>query len=185
MKREISDINILEKFSIEFSSVVERHCPYIIVSGFVAIALGRTRGTEDIDMIIPKLEQKKFFELHTDLRKSGFGCMQSERGEEVYGYLKEGLSVRYTWKDKPIPEMELKFSKDVLDEYQLKTRQKLPFTGTSLWFSSIEMNVAFKEAYLKSEKDLEDAKHLRMVYKGQLKEQEIENIKNMIRKRTL
>ncbi len=181
MERGISDKNILERFTIEFCSVVEKHCPYIIVSGFVAIALGRTRSTEDIDMIIPKLDSKKFMMLHDDLISSGFECMQSESGKEVHEYLLDKSSVRYTWKDKPLPEMEVKFAKDPLDEYQLKTRKKIPRTGLDLWFSSIEMNIAFKEEYLKSDKDMEDAKHLRMVYKGNLSEIEIENIKKMIR----
>ena len=49
-----------------------------------------------------------------------------------------------------------------------------------LWFSSINMNIAFKEGYLKSDKDLEDAKHLRIVYAEKIDEQEIEKIKKMI-----
>ena len=52
MEREIRDRNILDTFCTEFCDIVEKHCKYIIVSGFVAIASGRTRGTEDIDMII-------------------------------------------------------------------------------------------------------------------------------------
>ncbi len=51
MEREVSDRNILDKFTEEFCSIIEKHCQYIVVSGFVAIASGRTRGTEDIDMI--------------------------------------------------------------------------------------------------------------------------------------
>jgi hypothetical protein len=181
MERGTSDKNILERFSVEFSSIVERHCPYIIVSGFVAISLGRARSTEDIDMIIPKMGEKAFASLHEDLALCGFECMQSDSASEVFRYLNDKTSVRYVWKDKVLPEMEVKFAKDSLDDYQLKTRKKLPRTGLELWFSSIEMNIAFKEEYLKSDKDMEDARHLRMVYKGELSEDEITNIKKMIR----
>jgi hypothetical protein len=44
--------NILDEFAIDFSKIVEKYTEYIIVSGFVAISSGRTRATEDIDMII-------------------------------------------------------------------------------------------------------------------------------------
>ena len=44
------------------------------------------------------------------------------------------------------------------------------------------MNVAFKEEYLKSDKDKEDAKHLRKIYQDQINEDEINKIKEMIKK---
>ena len=51
-----------------------------------------------------------------------------------------------------------------------------------VWFSSIEMNIAFKEELLKSDKDKEDAKHLRMIYKDEISEEAINDIKKRIRK---
>ena len=182
LMRGIGDKNILERFAEEFARIVEKHCTYIIVSGFVAIAHGRTRATEDIDMIIEKIPKEKFKALHEDLLEAGFECMQSSIIEVIYGdYLSKGVSVRYTWKDKFLPEMELKFAKDALDDLQLRTREKLPFTGVDVYFSSIEMNIAFKEEYLGSQKDLEDAKHLRMIYQGKINEEEILHIKKVIK----
>ncbi|HEX7575560.1 MAG TPA: hypothetical protein VF360_04215, partial [Candidatus Methanoperedens sp.] len=81
-----------------------------------------------------------------------------------------------------IPDMEMKLAKDELDDYQLKTRKKLPLTGLDLYFSSIEMNIAFKEELLRSEKDMEDAKHLRIIYSDTLDETEITKIKADIRR---
>ncbi len=182
MERGISDKNILEKFTVDFCRIVDRHCPYIIVSGFVAIALGRTRSTEDIDMILPKLTLQKFLSLHEDLYSHGFSCIQSEDAKEMYEYLAERLSIRYTWKDTPLPEMEVKFAKDALDEEQLLSRKKIPDTGLDIWFSPIETNIAFKEEYLKSDKDMEDARHLRLMFEGELDEKAIGSIKARIRK---
>ena len=76
--------------------------------------------------------------------------------------------------------MEIKLAKDELDNYQLATRTKLKLTGLDVWFSTIEMNIAFKEEYLKSPKDLEDARHLRIVY--EVNEDEINKIKKLIKK---
>ncbi|PIN77017.1 hypothetical protein COV15_03430 [Candidatus Woesearchaeota archaeon CG10_big_fil_rev_8_21_14_0_10_34_12] len=183
MERKVEDKTILDKFLEDFVNVVEKHCKYIVVSGFVAIAHGRSRGTEDIDMIIEKLEKKQFILLHNDLIKARFECIQSENPEIIYeDYLIKNTSVRYIRKGEFLPEMELKFTKDELDDLQIKERIKLPFTGLDVWFSSIEMNIAFKEEYLKSDKDIEDAKHLRIIYGKEIDENKIKRIKDKINK---
>ena len=182
MKREVKDKTILDEFVEDFCKVVSRHVLYIICSGFVAIAHGRSRGTEDIDMIIEKVGFEKFNELHNDLVNSGFECMQSPDSKVIYyDYLIKGDSVRYTRKQEFLPEMEIKFAKDKLDEEQLKTRTKLPFTELNVYFSCIEGNIAFKEELLKADKDIEDAKHLRIIYEGKINEDEIKRIKKDIR----
>lgn len=182
MDREIKNVNILGKFCEQFCRIVNKYCQYIVVSGFVAIASGRTRGTEDIDMIIEKIDLKKFKEIFDKLKENGFVCMQSEDPEEIYSYLKDNLSVRFTWRDKSLPEMEVKFVKDALDEYQLNSKVKLELTDLDVWFSNINVNIAFKEELLKSPKDLEDAKHLRIVYSEMVNEKEIEKVKEMIKR---
>lgn len=181
MSRDIADRNILDDFCIAFCSVLENHCKYIVVSGFVAIASGRTRGTEDIDVIVEKIDKDAFVALHDDLVHNDFECMQGDNPIELYEeYLVDNTSIRYTYKDKLLPEMEFKLAKDELDEYQIKTRQKIPLTGLDIWFSSISMNIAFKEELLTSDKDLEDARHLRIIYENEIDEDEITKIKSMI-----
>jgi hypothetical protein len=44
------------------------------------------------------------------------------------------------------------------------------------------MNIAFKEEFLKSEKDIDDAKHLRIIYSDVLDANEIKKIKVEIRR---
>lgn len=185
MERRIDDRTILDKFVEEFCSVVEKHVKYIICSGFVAIAHGRTRGTEDIDMIIEKLSEDKFIKLHKDLEKAGFGCIQSDDPHRIFeSYLSCGTSIRYVWKSEGHfpPEMEIKFAKDVLDEEQIASRIKFPLTGLDIYFSSIEGNIAFKEELLAAEKDIEDAKHLRIIYSEDISEGKINLIKDKIRR---
>ena len=108
--------------------------------------------------------------------------MQSDDADEVYDYLQENLSVRFTDKEKPLPEMEVKFAKDALDEYQLRTRMKLPLTSLDVWFSDINVNIAFKEELLKSPKDLEDARHLRIVFAELVDGAKIKKVKELIRR---
>lgn len=176
-------MNILEKFVRDFVGIVERHAEYIVVSGFVAISHGRSRGTEDVDIIVRRISFEKFDELNKDLAENGFKCLQSDDTEILYDYLINGDSIRYIRKGEYLPEMEFKFAKDELDDFQFSTKTKLPLSGMAdIWFSNIEMNVAFKEELLKTEKDLADAEHLRIVYEEELDERLIDEIKEMIRR---
>ena|SRR3989344_2193267 len=183
MDRKIEDKSLLDKFAEEFCALVENHTKYMIVSGFSAIASGRTRGTEDIDMIISEISEDKFLKMHEDFIQGGFECMQSANPKRIFDdYLKKGISVRYVWKEKFLPEMEIHFVKDKIDEYQMKKRIKMDLTGLNVWFAPIEGNIAFKEEWLKTDKDLEDAKHLRIVYAEKIDEEEINIIKEMIKR---
>ena len=183
-KRTVSDRTILDDFVEQFCKVVENHCKYIVCSGFVAISHGRARGTEDIDMIIENLSFVDFDKLHNDLVKNNFVCIQSQDSKTIFEkYLSNETSVRYVWKDEGFfpPEMEIKFPKDDLDVEQIKGRRKLDLTKLDVYFASIESNIAFKEEYLASQKDFEDAKHLRLIYADKLNEKKIEEIKEKIR----
>ncbi len=183
MKREISDKTILDKFTEKFCKIVDTHCKYIICSGFVAISHGRSRGTEDIDMIIEKLSIEDFKKLHDDLVKNKFICIQSKSSDIVYKeYLSKGDSVRYIEEEHLLPEMEVKFAKDELDNFQLNSRVKMPFTGLDVYFPRIEESIAFKEEYLKSDKDIEDAKHLRIIYEEKIDEEYIKEFKDKIKR---
>lgn len=183
MGRSIKDRNILDDICTKFCKVIERYCKYIVVSGFVSISSGRTRGTEDIDVITEKMSKENFIKMHKELKKNGFVCMQSNNATLIFeDYLMDNTSIRYTYEGNLLPEMELKFAKDELDESQIRNRIKLPLTGLDVWFSTIEANIAFKEALLKSDKDMEDAKHLRIVFSDSINEKEIKKIKGMIKK---
>ncbi len=183
MERGLGDRNILDKFAEEFCAIVDRHIKYIVVSGYVAISHGRRRTTEDIDMIIERIPFEKFRLLHIELEEAGFECMQSSKVEEIYNYLDVGDGIRYVREGKMFlpPEMEIKFVKDEIDELQMKTRKKFSLTGLDIWFSSIEFNIAFKEELLAGEKDKEDAKHLRIIYKDEIDSNFIDEIKKKIR----
>ena len=158
--RGIGDRNILDDFCIKFSSIVEKHCKYIVVSGFVAISSGRSRATEDIDMIIERLNMINFGKMHQDLIANGFVCIQSEKPREIYDYLKNNVAVRYTLKNSPLPDMEVKFAKDELDMLQIQSRTK-------------------------SDKDIKDAEHLRKIYPELIDEPEIREYKRIIREKRL
>ena len=48
--RELSELDI---FTLDFINVLKKYTKYVLVSGYVSILLGRSRASEDIDVIIP------------------------------------------------------------------------------------------------------------------------------------
>jgi len=177
----VDDREILDRFTEDFCSIVNKYAKYIIVSGFVAISHGRSRATEDVDIMIEEVSQEKFKKIHNELIKYGFECKYPREVENIYDMLKnDRANVRYTWIGKELPNMEVKFTRDSLDIKQLETRTKLKMTGLDVFFAKIEESIAFKEEYLGSEKDLEDAKHLRLIYDGELDLDYIKSYKEKI-----
>ena len=78
MKREVKEKSILDSFVNDFCQIIDKHVGYFICSGFSAIASGRSRGTEDIDMIIGKMPKVEFIIMHKDLSANDFECLQSD-----------------------------------------------------------------------------------------------------------
>lgn len=163
--RELSD---LDKFTIEFITILKKHIDYVIVSGYVAILLGRSRASEDVDVIIPRITFSDFKRLYKNLKENDFYCLNAEDEEIVYSYLEENLAIRFAKLDTIIPNVELKWIKNDFDKIALKKTIDVTIRDKIICISHLELQIAFKEVILKSPKDLEDALHLRSVAKEYL-----------------
>jgi len=175
------EINDLDKFVLRFIKILEKHADYVIVSGYVAILLGRDRGTDDIDVIIPKLSKEKLELLYKDLAKQGFWCINSSDLEDLYEILISKHSIRFAVEPKVSPNVEIKFSKDIYDQIALKNPITMEINGNELKTSFLELQIAYKEEVLKSNKDLEDARHLRLIAQGYLNENLINDYKKELK----
>lgn len=176
-------LNELDKFVIRFIKILEKHTPYVIVSGYVAILLGRERGTDDIDIIIPKITKEKLSLINDDLLKYGYWCLNSSEIDEMYSLLASKHSIRYAIEPSISPNVEIKFSKDFYDDMSLKEPLLVKFDGEQLKISYLELQVAFKEEVLKSNKDMEDARHIRIVAGNHLNGNLINEYKKKLRQR--
>lgn len=175
--------NEIDKFVFGFVKILEKHTDYVIVSGYVAILLGRERGTDDIDFFIPKITKEKLFLLNEDLIKQGYWCLNSSDLDEMYSLLASKHSVRFALEPSISPNAEIKFSKDLYDDMSLKDPLIVKFSGEKIRISYLELQIAFKEEVLKSNKDMEDARHLRIVAGENLNENLINEYKKKLRSR--
>ena len=154
----------LDKFVIEFCNLLEER--YVIVSGYVSILLGRSRATEDVDLLVPDLNLEEFRRIWQRIELEGFECLNTSSPEEAFQMWKEH-AVRFAKIGKPIPNMEFKKIKKPEDAYSFKNSINVFMKEGKLKISPLEMQIVYK-LDLGSEKDLEDAKHLYALFKEKL-----------------
>lgn len=66
-------LNALDELVLDVVSILERHdIRYVVVSGYVTVLLGRSRATEDIDVIVAPFDETTASDLVTDLRDAGY-----------------------------------------------------------------------------------------------------------------
>ncbi len=154
------ELSELDKIVIDFVELIKKSgIKYVIISGYVAIILGRSRTTEDIDIFIDKVDSKtfrKFFDLATS---KGYWAIDSESLEDAFDRLQSSLSIRMAKKDTVIPNFEIKFPKKETDYISLNKPLKVVVNGKQLLMSPLEIQIPFK-VWLGSEKDIEDAMHI-------------------------
>jgi len=162
-------LTLLDQFVLEFICILEPVTPYVIVSGYVAILFGRSRGTEDVDILIPHLEKKSFEELHEALTNGGYEFLNAEDADGLYDMLTRRMGIRIAKNDQFIPNIELKFLKDEVDRCVIRDRVVVNLPDANVYISPIDIQIAYK-LYLGSEKDIEDALYLWEIFKEDLKE---------------
>jgi hypothetical protein len=162
------ELTTLDKVVIKFIEAMD-DIDYVIVSGYIAIFFGRIRGTEDIDILLNKMDMKQIEELHKKLLKNNFYPVNNvEDAKDAYGLLSEGSSLRYAEKGTWAPNFELKFVKKPLDRHAMDNKMKVTFNEKYVMFiSPIELQIAFK-LWLGSDKDYEDARYIYNIFKAYL-----------------
>jgi len=139
----------------------------VLVSGYVSIMFGRSRSSEDIDIIAKKISKKRFSALWKELLKN-FQCIVPDNFEGAYEYLMNRTSIRFSRKGQFIPNMEFMFPKtEDLGNWVLRNAKQVVLNGNILKISPIELQIPYK-LYLADEQDIEDARHLYKLFKGDL-----------------
>jgi len=169
-------LNKLDIFVLNFTKHLKN---YVIVSGYVSILLGRSRATEDVDLLIPQLNEQEFQLLWNKLHENNFDCINTSNYKEAFNMLKE-TAIRFSEKGKPLPNMEFKIIKTDLDRYAYENKLKVILDRGEMFISPLESQIAYKlflaadgtEEELQCDKDIEDARHLYKLFKEKLNKEE-------------
>jgi len=170
------ELNKIDKFTFDFVKLLNE---YVIVSGYVSILLGRSRATEDVDLLVPKMNYNEFEDLWKKFEENGFECMNTSSIQESFNMLGEH-AIRFFKKGKPIPNIEFKIIKTDLDRYSFENRIKVVINDKVFFISPLELQIAYKlflaadgtDEELKADKDIEDARHLYKLFKEKINKDE-------------
>jgi hypothetical protein len=162
------ELNHLDKLAVEFSRLLSGHkIGHVFISGYVAILFGRNRSSEDIDVICKKVSFDKFIKFWDDCIKK-FECIITADPKDAYhNYLLNKNAIRFAYKDKIIPNVELKFCSNDMHNEALSKAISVFVNNQFLPIPGLEQQIAFK-LYLGSEKDIEDARFLFKLFEERL-----------------
>ena len=164
----------LDKFVVDFCRNLEN---YVIVSGYVSIVFGRSRATEDIDLLVKLESRDEFKKIWDKLKINGFECLNTENIDEAFEMLEEH-AIRFGRIGNPLPNMEFKLIKNKIDNYSFNNKIKLILGKNTIFISPLEMQIAYRLMLGKhgNKKDIEDAKHLYEIFKEKLNIDELSRL---------
>jgi hypothetical protein len=180
LERGLTELDLFVK---KFLDILKKHLGYLIVSGYVSISTGRTRGTEDVDVIVPISDEKKFILLFNDLKENGFWCYQGEKPDEIHKtYITQSLGIRFAKEGEFFPNMEfISFGeKKMAKSYEYSHPQEIRIGDFNFKIPPLEFEILYKELVLKSRKDLDDAKHLRSFFSEILDKKKFDECRKVI-----
>jgi len=176
ISRELSE---LDKDVLAFTQILDTcDVNYVIVSGYVAILTGRSRSTEDIDVILESLSEAETEQLVTDLKNHGYWGMAMPLAE-MYSMLSEGSRIRIAEEGEMYPNFEAWFVSNDVEREALSNPLTVTFNEGQIEISPLELQVAYKlrlaqAADSLSGKDFEDALHLYLTFEERFNTEQLE-----------
>lgn len=152
----------LDLFVCRIIDILSVFTSYVIVSGYVAILFGRTRSTEDIDILIPFCDISTFTRLHDEFIRKDYEFLNAEDVTGLFSMLVSGSGIRLSEKESFIPNVEIKFIAHESDDYSYQNRITLIIDDRTFFISPLEIQIAYM-LWLGSQKDIEDAIFLREI----------------------
>jgi hypothetical protein len=176
ISRELSE---LDEDVIEFTRVLDScNVDYVIVSGYVAILTGRSRATEDIDIILESLSRADVEQLVSTLEDQGYWGMAMPL-DEMYAMLDAGDRIRIAEDGEMYPNFETWFVSNEVEREAMSNAITVEFGDPEIKISPLELQIAYKlrlsqRAGSLTGKDFEDALHLYLTFEERLKTEKLE-----------
>jgi len=94
------ELSLLDSFVLSFTEyLASNNIKYVIVSGYVAIFFGRSRISEDVDILIENISFQKFLKFWSEIEQS-YECLNTGNSYEAYNdYLKNYQAIRIAEKE--------------------------------------------------------------------------------------
>lgn len=173
------ELSALDEAVIEFTNLLDSEgVDHVIVSGYVVILTGRSRATEDVDIVIERLDPERVDSLVTTLEDHGYWgmAMPLEAMDEM---LRDGDRIRIAKRDELFPNFEVWFASNDVERTALANALAADLGDHRISISPIELQIAYKlrlasRAGSLDGKDFEDALHLYHTFNEQLKEDTLE-----------
>lgn len=145
---------------------------YSVVSGYIAVLFGRSRATEDIDVITERFDESTAERLASRLRDAGYWGSAMPL-DDLYETMADDLPARIAEDGHRVPNVELKFAADEYDRASLDNAITVRLQGEAIRVGSIELQIAYK-LDMGTPKDYEDALYLYEVAGENLTSSELE-----------
>jgi hypothetical protein len=177
------ELSALDKEVLEFTRILDTcEVDYVIVSGYVAILTGRSRSTEDIDIILESLSETETEQLVTELKNQGYWGMAMPL-DEMYSMLSEGSRIRIAEEGEMYPNFETWFVSNDVEREALSNPLTVTFDEGQIEISPLELQIAYKlrlaqAADSLSGKDFEDALHLYLTFEERFNTEQLETYVN-------
>lgn len=164
------NITKLDQFALDVIDIIKKYTRYVIISGYVSIFFGRARATEDIDMFISEFPYEKFEKMYNEFMEKGFEFTIDSPKDLYFEYLLNKTPINIWRKGFPLLRMEIKLADKPSQKQVMLCPIHIKFGDKEILFADIESQIAYKRYISKSEKDLEDARHLEIVFEDINKE---------------
>ena len=177
------ELSALDKDVLEFTGILEScDVNYVIVSGYVAILTGRSRSTEDIDIILESLSETETEQLVTELKNHGYWGMAMPL-DEMYSMLSEGSRIRIAEDGAMYPNFETWFVSNDVEREALSNPLTVMFDEGEVEISPLELQIAYKLRLAQASdslngKDFEDALHLYLTFEERFNTEQLETYVN-------
>lgn len=167
------DPNQLDDLAIEFSELLGQFdVEHAYVAGYVSILAGRARSTEDVDVLLERIDEETVDEIATALDDAGFWGPAMPLAS-MYEMLDNGDNVWVAPDDQVAPHLEVKFARDEFDRASLENALTARIGDDAIPIGPLELQIAYK-LHLGSRTDVEDAVHLHALFAESLSEPRLE-----------
>ncbi|MFB6353430.1 MAG: hypothetical protein ABEJ92_05035 [Halobacteriales archaeon] len=148
------------------------------VRGYVAVLAGRSRATEDVDVVLEPMSEERVHDLAAELDSHGYWGMAMPL-DEMFSMLNGGDRLRIARQDQLFPNFEVWFAANDIERTALDEAITVELADERIRISPIELQIAYKlrlaqQTDSTTGKDFEDALHLYLTFEEQFKPEALE-----------